>query len=194
MPSDWGNDPDSVLRGLFGNLQSAAESGTTDVAGAWSALQDAAGTWATGVLSVTEQGPITPEMVIGKAGELLAGITIQDVDRYMAAASESVAAKAELHALDPGAQITGTAIFTPPWSTTADNPAVPNRYRIRVLRDITVRGFTLINRQEWATYEITSPLTSVSDALNQANTLFSQASYNSRASINEVLDYSIEQV
>lgn len=194
MPSDWGNDPDSTLRGLFGSLVSGASSGPQEVASAWSALQDAAGSWAASVLNVTEGGPVSAQMVAAKADELLAGVSVQDLNRYMATANESVAAKNALQSLDPNAQIPGNAIFVPPWATTAGNPAVPDRYRIRVLRDITVRGFTLINRQEWATYEITSPLTSVADALAQANTLFSQASYNSRASINAVLDYQIEQV
>ena len=91
-------------------------------------------------------------------------------------------------------QILGRNVFTPPWSTTAGNPAVPDRYRIRVLRDITVQGFTAINRQEWATYELAGQLGTAGAAIDYANQLFTQADYNSRATINAVLDYSIEQV
>jgi hypothetical protein len=85
-------------------------------------------------------------------------------------------------------------VFNAPWSTTASNPAIPTRYRLRVLRDITYKGFTAINRQEWATYELGGVLTTVGDALTTADALFNQADYNSRASINSTLDYSIETV
>ena len=194
MASEWPNNPDGVLRGLFGNLVAGAESGGRGAANMWSSLRTAATNWATGVLSVTSAYPPTPDEVAAKVHQLIGHVTIQDMNRYAATVGEYLRAKNNLRQLGDTNQITGNEIFVPPWSTTAANPAIPTRYRIRVLRSITVRGFTHTQRNEWATYEITSPLTNVADALQQANTLFSQADYNSRASINEILDYSIEVV
>ena len=194
MAPQWPNDPDGVLRGLFGNLVAGAESGGRGAANMWSSLRTAATNWATGVLAVTSEQPPTSDEVAAKVNQLIGHVTIQDMNRYTKTVGEYLRARENLRALGHDYQITGDAIFTPPWATTSSNPAVPTRYRIRVLRSITVRGFTNIQRVEWATYEITSPLTNAADALQQANTLFSQADYNSRASINGILDYSIEVV
>jgi len=193
MGSDWPNSADSVLRGLWGNLLSAAEGGRS-ATNMWNGLRSGAYSWAEGVLNITSAEPPTPEQITAKAQQLIGHVTIQDMNRYTKLAGEYLRAKQNLQTLDPGQQITGNSIFVPPWNNTADNPAVPTRYRIRVLRSITVRGFTQIERNEWSTYEITSPLTNIEDALNQANTLFAQTDYNSRASINEVLDYTIEAI
>jgi hypothetical protein len=158
----------------------------------WSTLRTAASDWAQGVLSVTSAVPPTAEQISAKAAQLIGHVTIQDVNRYSKTVGEFMRAKQNLTNLGTDYQITGDAIFSPPWARTAGNPAIPTRYRIRVQRSIMVRGFTQIQRTEWATYEITGPLTNVADALQQANTLFSQADYNARASINDILDYSIE--
>jgi len=160
----------------------------------WQALQSGAQAWAAGVLSVTSVEPPTEAEIALQAQQLIGNVTVQDMNKYVQLAGQYLGAKANLAAQGLDEQILGTSIFTPPWSTTAFNNAVPDRYRIRVLRDITVAGFTQINRQEWATYELAGPLTTASDALDYANNLFSAADYNSRASINSVLDYSVEQV
>jgi hypothetical protein len=194
VASDWPNDSDSVLRGLWGNMVSAREQGGGGAANMWQSIQSGATAWAEGVLNITSPTPPTQEEIAATAKGLIGNITIQDVNRYTKLAGEYLAAKSNLSAQGLEEQVLGTSIFTPPWATTTDNPAVPDRFRIRVLRDITVRGFTLINRQEWATYEISGALTSAGNALDQANQLFTQADYNARASINSVLDYSIEQV
>jgi hypothetical protein len=193
MASDYPNNADSVLRGLWGNLVSAAENGRS-ASNMWNALRQGANSWAASVLNVTNPTPPTDAAIAAKAQELIGHVTIQDMNRYTSLAGEYLRAKQNLHQLGTDLQINGNAIFSPPWATTVGNPAVPTRYRIRVLRDITVRGFTSIQRNEWSTYEISGPLTNVADALNQANTLFSQSDYNSRASINAILDYTIEAI
>ena len=193
MPGNWSNDPDSVLRGLFGSLVSGAASGM-GAANMWNSLREGAYSWAESVLSVTSPTPPTEAEIQAAGQDLIGHVTIMDMNRYVSLAHEYLTAKNNLQTLGLDNQIEGTAIFRPPWATSVGNPAVPERYRIRVLRSITVHGFTTIERNEWSTYEITSPLTSVQDALDQANQLFSQADYNSRADINEVLDYTIEAV
>lgn len=160
----------------------------------WSSLRTAATEWATSVLAVTSTGPPSEADIAAKAHQLIGHVTVQDMNRYAKTVGEFLKSRRNLAALGSDLQITGDAIFQPPWATTVGNPAVPTRYRIRVLRSITVRGFTQIQRQEWATYEISAPLTNVADALQQANTLFAQADYNARASINDILDYTIEAV
>ena len=194
MGSAWPNDPDAVLRGLFGSLVTGAESGGRSAANMWSSLRTAAENWAQGVLSVTSAVPPTAEEISATARQLIGHVTIQDMNRYSKTVGEFLRAKQNLKAGGHDNQITGDSIFNPPWSKTGLNPAVPTRYRIRVQRSLTFRGFTHVPRVEWATYEISGPLTSAADALDQANTLFSQADYNSRVSINGILDYSIEVI
>jgi hypothetical protein len=191
--SDQGSDADSVLRGLFGSLTTAAENGI-GAQNMWNALKTGAYSWAESVLAVTSAEPPTSAEIQDAADGLINGITIQDMNRYASLAGQFVAAKNQLANLGPNDQIPGTAIFNPPWATTADNPAVPTRFRIRVLRDITVHGFTAIQRDEWSTYELGGNITSLESALNKANLMFSQADYNARADINAVLDYNIETV
>ena len=194
MASSWPNDPDGVLRGLFGSLVAGAESGGLGAVNMWSSLRTAATDWATSVLSVTSSMPPTQADIAAKVDQLIGHVTVQDVNRYAQHVGAFLRAKQRLHQIPYGGQITGDAVWVPPWAQTVGNPAVPTRYRIRVQRAITVYGFKPIQRVEWATYEITAPLTSAQDALQQANTLFSAADYNARAQINQVLDYSIEAV
>jgi hypothetical protein len=193
VASDWNTDPDSVLRGVWGALVSAASEGRS-ASNMWNALRDAADSQAQAVLNVTSATPPTEQEIQDAAGNLIGHVTIQDMNRYSQLAGQYLASKANLQAAGQAAQIEGSGIFNAPWSTTQANPAIPTRYRLRVLRDITVAGFSPIQRQEWATYELGGVLTTVGDALTTADALFNQADYNSRASINSVLDYSIETV
>ncbi len=193
MASNWPNDADSVLRGLFPSLVQGAANGR-GAANMWDSLRQGAYNWAQGVLHITNPVPANEAATQAKAAELIGHVTIMDMNRYTKMAGEFLRAKANLAAQGLDEQIMGTSIFNPEWSTTGDNPAVPTRYRVRVLRNITVRGFTHIERNEWASYEIASPITSMADVLAQANAMFSQADYNSRADINEILDYQIEVV
>jgi hypothetical protein len=160
----------------------------------WNALRDAAYSQAASILNVTSAEPPSEEEVQSAAANLIGHVTVQDMNRYSSLAGQYLSAKANLEALGQDNQIVGTAVFNAPWSTTASNPAIPTRYRLRVLRDITFSGFTQVQRQEWATYELGGVLTTVGDALTMADALFNQADYNSRASINATLDYSIETV
>lgn len=160
----------------------------------WDALRSGAQAWASGVLSITSVLPPTEAEINLQAQQLIGNVTVRDMNRYTALAGQYISSKNNLLSQGLEEQILGTSIFVPPWATTAGNPAVPDRYRIRVLRDITVQGFTAIQRQEWATYELTGPITTAGVALDYANQLFTGADYNARARINSVLDYSIEQV
>lgn len=191
--SDYGNDADSVLRGLFGNLVSAASQGL-GAQNMWNALRSGAYDWASSVLNVTSPEPPTEQEIVDAANGLIAHVTVTDMNRYAQLAGQALRAENVLASLAPNEEITGNAIFNPPWATTADNPAVPTRYRIRVLRDITVHGFTAINRQEWATYELGGTLTTIQDALTKADLMFVNADYNARADINSTLRYTIETV
>lgn len=191
--AEFGDDPDAVLRGLWGSLVSAA-SESRSTSNMWQAFNDAAYSNAESILNVTSPTPPTVEDIQALADKYTQHVTIMDMNRYSNLAGQYLSAKANLQAAGQAAQIEGTMIFNAPWSTTADNPAIPTLYRLRVLRDITVQGFTAINRQEWATYDLGGVLTTAGDAINMANVLFNQADYNSRASINSVLDYSIETV
>jgi hypothetical protein len=179
---------------MFGSFVSAREEGGGSAANMWQALRDSASAWAASTLNIISPNTPTQDEINAAAHELIGNVTIQDVNKYTALAGQYLSARANLAAQGLEQEIMGTSIFVPPWSTTAGNPAVPDRYRIRVLRDITVAGFTKIDRQEWATYELAGQLTTAGDALDYANTLFEQSDYNARASINNVVSYSIEQI
>lgn len=187
------NNADSVLQGLFGSLTSAAENGR-DASNMWGALRTAASDWAEGVLSVTSAEPPTAEAIASKAQELIGHVTITDMNRYVKTAGEFLRAKQNLQTLQPGGQITGQEIFNAPWSSTGGDDASPTRYRLRVLRSVSVKGFTDITREEWASYDLGISLTSIDDALAKADDAFNRAKYNSTASINATLDYELEVV
>jgi hypothetical protein len=191
--SDWGSDPDSVLSGLWGSLVNAASEGRS-TSNMWSALKEGAYNYAASVLNVTSATTPSDAEIQAAAQQLIGHVTITDMNRYSALAGQYLSAKANLQAIAQNQQIEGNMIFSPPWATTVGNPAVPTRYRIRVLRDITVFGFTQIQRQEWSSYELGGVLTTTGDALGLADQLFNQADYNARAQINSILDYSIETV
>lgn len=179
---------------MFGSFIAARDEGGGSASNMWGALRDAAYSWAASTLGITSPNTPTEAEINAASQQLIGGVTIQDVNKYTALAGQYLSAKASLAAQGLTQTIEGRSIFVPPWSTTAGNPAVPDRYRIRVLRDITVAGFTQIDRQEWATYELSGQLGTAGDALNYANTLFEQSDYNARASINRVVDYAIEQI
>lgn len=191
--SDYPNNTDGFLRGIFGSLVEAAgrNAGTAEI---WSTIKGAANDWASSTLAVTAGENVTDQMIADKVTQLIGHVTIQDVNQYRSIAGQAARAQQVLEGLAPNEQITAGAIFQAPWAKTADNPAIPTRYRIRVLRNITVSGFTAIEREEWATYDLGSVLTTTQDALDQADDLFNQAKYNKSASINRTLAYTIEAI
>ena len=160
----------------------------------WNALRTAARSWAEGVLNVTSSTSPTETMINAKAQDLIGHVTIQDMNRYVKTAGEYIAAKTRLHELGPNDQISGREVFRAPWATTTDNPAIPERYRIKINWQLQYKGFTTVQRNEWATYELSGSLTNAQDAIDRARSLFSQAKYNRGATIQSVLDYSIEAV
>lgn len=193
MASNWPQDPDSVLRGLFGNIVASAAGGlsTADV---WSNLRTAASNWASSVLSLGSAGVPSEQDVNDLAAQMLSHVSAADVSRYRGIAGSFLQAKANLAGAGPGDQITGGSIFTPPWATTADNPAIPTQYRLRILRTIYPFATQRFTRQEWNTYDLTGPLTSLEDAINQANAKFQSANYNRTSTIVSVDDAVIETV
>lgn len=193
MASDWPSNPDSVLRGMWGNLISAAQNGR-GAANMWSALRQGAYDWAEGVLGVTSANPPTPESIQARADQLIGHVTIQDMNRYSKLAGEFLRAKDNLKATPRDSQINGSAIFTAPWATTVGNPAVPTRYRLRVLRSLTLHGLSDTPELQWASYDLTGPITTINDAMTQADTMFAQADYSSNLTINGVLDFHIEAI
>lgn len=192
MASDWPSDPDSVLKGLFGSLLNGAANGRS-TANMWQALREGAYTAAQNYLNMVSPTVPTEEEIQDKGQELIGHVTIMDMNKYTQIAGEALRAKASLQSQSADEQILGESIWTPPWSRTAGNPAIPTRYQLRVLRSITYRGIN-VTEEKWSTYEITSPLTTVQDALDQADALFHRARYNNSAGINAILDYSITAI
>lgn len=187
----WQNSPN--LRSLFPSIVSAASSGAS-TAEVWGAIRDAAGGIAAQVLGTTLGREPTEQEVLDQVGKLLGGISATDVSQARGAAGAMVSAHSNLINGDPNAQIESSQIARAPWSTTTNVAGVSEQYRIRVQRSITVKGFTSIDRVEWSTYNLSGPLTSIADAVSQANNLFNGSAYNKTASINQVLDYVIEAV
>jgi len=189
---DWWTDAPG-LRGIFPSiLQAASEHQTT--AQVWQTIRDSADTASAATLSITLGREPTGLEIADASALMLKGVNIQTVNHARAVAGEMVAAHSNLTVAGMYDQIDASMIATPPWSQTANAAGISTQYRIHVQRDITVRGFTAINRQEWASYNLTGPITSVADALAQANALFRAARYNSNVDINDILDYTIEAI
>lgn len=190
--SSW-PDSDSILRGLFGSIVNSTEQGqsTADV---WGQLRNASETWAEPALRVQLGRQPTADEISAAGRALLSHVSAADVSRYRGIAGQQVAARQALADLGEGRQITDAEVFTPPWARTASNPAIQTRYRIRVNWHISFKGFEQVERDEWSTYDLEGPLTTLEDALGQARASFNTASYNRRASILGVNDYMIEAV
>jgi len=192
MAGQWYENSPGLRQVFPALVEAAAQNQTT--AQVWQTLRDAASNAASGSLSIQLGRQPTDQEVADTAAGILRGVTVQDVSRARGAAGQMASAHAALISHDPTAQITGDMIAVPPWSKTADAAGVRTQYRIRVNRSITVRGFTQITKEEWAAYNLSGPITTVADALAQANAMFVGADYNRATSINDILDYTIETV
>jgi hypothetical protein len=169
----------TLMSGLFGVLQTAAQSRlpTADV---WSTLRQAAGAW---------QFQAAGREILSQAG-----VGIQQVNTYRGLAGQWLAAKQRLQAADGDSQIVANQIFKPPWATTIDG-AVPDRFRLRVAWQITPTAGDVFTK--WSTYELTTPLTTINDALAAAGDKAAGDKYLallSGDSLPTVSDYEIEQV
>jgi hypothetical protein len=189
---DWYTDAPG-LRAVFPSIVQAASEGQT-TAQVWQTIRSSADEASAAQLSIQLGRAPTAEEVAESSSFLLRGVGIQQVNGARAAAGQMVAAHAALSGADPDAQITADMVGVPPWSITSNAAGVQTQYRIHVQREIVVHGFTAITRQEWASYNLSGPITSIADALDQANSLFGAADYNRNVDINQILDYSIETV
>lgn len=188
----WEKSPG--LRQVFGAIQTAVSEGAT-TAEVWETVRGAANDIASGTLGLTLGRDPTSEEIAQGANGILRGMNAIDMNYARSAAAQLVNAHRNLLNSDAEAQITNDQIGQPPWSTTANSSAVRTQYRIRVQRDITFHGINGdVTRQEWATYNITGAIGSINDALDQANSLYTNSDYNRRTSINGVLDYTIEAI
>ena len=191
-PGDWqGSSP--LLSSLFGAFQTGAGQ-KLDTASVWKSLRVTAGQVQYRISGSYE--PITEDQLEANGAQILRqqGIGIQDVNTYRKLAGQWRAAKDNLQALDPDSQIRATEIFRPPWAQT-DDPSVPSRYRIRVNWEITPAAGDVFT--SWASYEVTAPITSIADALEQAGKLVAKQPTSDTppgASVTGVADYEIEQV
>jgi hypothetical protein len=188
----WWEENDG-LRGLFGSIVSSVSQGAS-TAEVWQNLRDAATSQAIAHFDVVGTGDETDADVENAASALLKGVGVIQVSQARSAASQIVNAQATLMSLEPNDPISYEALGKPPWAQTINAPGVQTQYRIRVLRDVTFKGINTVNRQEWATYNLTGPLTTTADALAQADQLFANSGYNKQVSINAHLSYSIEAI
>ena len=182
-----------LLRGLFGTFQESAAAGA-DTATLWSSLRSAAATWWYGANGLPL--PSSESVLQSTGASLLSqqGVTIFNVNTYRSQAGAWAQAKANLQALNPADQITGQAIFTPEWAKTTA-AGVPDRYRIRVKWTWSPEGQEPTS--QWSTYELTGPISSVNNALSQAQQLAQGNNYwvaLTNTATPEATDYEIEQI
>lgn len=188
----WESSPG--LKQLFGSIVASAEQGAT-TAQVWDDLRTNAADLAQSTLSLTLGREPTESEVATGAANLLRGVDAIKVGYARQFAGQMVSAHGELTAHDPDQQIEYGMIARPPWAITVNAYGVREQYRIRVNREITFHGVAGdVVRQEWASYSLTGPLTTINDALSQADSMFTGADYNRRTSINQTLDYTIEAV
>lgn len=191
-PGNWpGRNP--LLSGLFGSFQAGA-AGRLSTSEIWKSLRYAAGTWqlqATGQLAdATEQ-----EIVAEGTGALTSqGVSAGSVSTYRGIAGQWLAAKTRLQGIDQDQQITAREIFQPPWATTL-GPETPSRYRIRAQWEITTPTGEVLN--QWGAYELTTPLTNLTDVLAQAQALAGtvpSSDWPAGGVITGIQDYELEQI
>lgn len=190
--TQWWQDTPG-LRTLFGAVVTAASEGT-GVAGAWAGAREAAYSYASHALNIINSVGPTQADINNAAALILQGTTIFNMNDAYASAKQLVNAHAALMSLPWDQQIEAEQLGIPPWSSTYAKQGVRTQYRIRVLRSVTYKGFTSITRDEWGTYSLTGPLTTIQDAIDQADALWQGADYNARTTINAHLSWSIEAI
>ena len=189
----WSDSQNPLLSGLFGTFQEGAAAGA-DTASIWSSLRQAAANWWYATNGLPPSASLSVMESTGASILSEQGVTIFNVNTYRQVAGSWAQAKANLLALNPADQITGEAIFTPPWSRTAD-ALVPDRYRIRVQWTWSPEGQAPTS--QWASYELTGPISSLNNALGQATQLAQRSLYwvqLTNTSTPEATDYEIEQI
>jgi len=186
-------DASSNLRGLFPAILSAASQGAS-TAGVWQAIRDAADNTAESVLNVTLGRTPTDDEVTSYASNILSGIDAASVSQARGAAGQMVTAHENLINTPIDDQIDASAIARPPWAITTNNPVVQEQYRIRINWNVETTRIGTHVTNEWATYNLSGPITSVADALGQAQSIFAGADYNRASQVTEILDYTIEAV
>lgn len=189
----WGKDDTPLLSGLFGAFQAASRVGAS-TAELWQSLRVNAGVW---VFQNSGGGDLPPIAELEATGKDLLheqGVGIQQVNTYRSIAGEWKSAKEALQRSDGDQQITGQMIFQPPWAQTTTD-AVPSRYRMRV--EWTVDPGDGDEFHTWGTYEMSDPLTTVNDALDQAQTMVGKKPTSDiplGAVVTGVNDYEMEQI
>ncbi|HEY1716200.1 MAG TPA: hypothetical protein VGG07_25105 [Solirubrobacteraceae bacterium] len=182
-----------LLRGMFGVFQPAAQAGL-GTAAIWEDLRANAASWQ--FAAQGREQPYDPAELqeAGRAILSREGVTIQGVNIGRQLAGNWLGARQRLQALDEGAQITGSAIFSPPWATTA-NLNVPSRYRIRTQWQLTPANGESVS--VWRSSELTTPLTTVTAALADTEPSADGAhglEINPAGIPPELLDFEIEQI
>ena len=154
----------SLLSGLFGVLQSAALQ-HAPTAAVWSALRLNAGTWAWQAQG--SPGAPTAQQLEAQGAQILSqqGVGIQNVNTYRALAGQWRQAARTAQQLGPNQQIMPRNIFQPPWAETGGAGA-PIEFRVRVEWNVTPA--TGASFTKWSSYQISAPLTTVTDLLTQA--------------------------
>lgn len=182
-----------LLSGLFGSLQQAAIN-RASTAETWRQLRLSAGEWAWQTSGQTERPDDATLEANGQAILRAQGVGIQEVNAYRKVANEWRSAKEQLHGTSPDDQLTAREIFQPPWSQTANAP-VPDRYRVRVQWEVSPQSGDAFTT--WGSYELDSPLTSLSDLLDQAGQLVGKKPTSGiplGAVVKGASDYELEQI
>ena len=189
---DWAGQ-NSLLSGLFGVLQQAATN-RLDTATVWDQLRINAAQWEQ---QITGQTSGSSDADLAQRGaEILkqSGVGIAQVNAYRAVAGQWLSAKQTVQSEGGDQQLTARSVFRPPWATTVGGEQ-SDRYRIRVNWQVTPTAGDVFNK--WSTYELTSPLTTIDQALAHAQGKALGDKYLvllSGGAPLQVTDYEIEQI
>ena len=186
----WGEDPNATLRGLWGTLVNSAAQGQT-TAEVWQSLKDAASSWAQNTLGLTLGRTPTADEISAGAQRLLGGVTIRHVNTWRSEAGRWVKAQNVLQGTPTNVQIGGDAVFRRNQALWGGNRSVIPTYRIRVKYSFTV-GKTA--GEEWSTYHLGGPLTSIDDIQQEVRNQFAGKSYNRNTTMGDWLNFAIEEI
>lgn len=190
-PPQVGSNP--LLRGLFGVFQQGARL-RQDTASIWEGLRVNAGSWLAAAQGLPKPWDPAALSEAGRGILSAQGVNGATVSTFRGIAGQWLQAKRNLHALDPDAQITASAIFRAPWARTTSN-LVPSRYRLRTAWQVETSPGEF--ETAWKTDEFDEPLTSTSDLLARAAvlpTIDSPDKIKQSLSPPTLSDYELEQI
>lgn len=186
----WSSSQNGLLSGLWGVFQSAVQDNlpTSDI---WTQLRITASTYYYQSRGESVPRDETALEDLGRSVLSQAGVNAGNVSTYRMVAGNWLRSKVALANTALDEQISGNAVFVPPWATTTSSQ-VPTRIRARVNATWTNQAGEEITG--WKTFEMFGPLTTPGALIDQASALITGSDKYQVSGLVSVNDYELEQI